>query len=192
MWMMVPAVPVLAGVFIMRDTDLLSGSDTGQLRLQVWAVSFDKLREYPVLGIGIEEFRKHSWLLAHNSFLHSYVELGFLGGTLFFGAFFYALWSLAKLNANKESVRDPELAPLTAVLLGIVAGYAGIMMSLSCGYTVPTYLVLGLTTVQLRLSMPAPLPRELRFNVLQMQRVFAMSVGFLAVIYVGLRLFVRF
>ena len=257
LWFVLPALPLLAIVFVTRSGE---SGDTAQLRLQVWASAFDHLKGSVLnflFGIGINEYANKSWFVAHNSFMHSYVELGFFGGTLFMGAFAYSIWNLYQLNrmnqsgqmdsppnhsvehpiltdplnqhgdyfngafptaypyssdqghnipqsgnlatlalptdqANPVKVANPMLLRMAPILAGIAAGYAGIMMTISCGFTVPTYMVLGLATCQLRLALPTPMPKSMRFNVSQLQRLFLMSVCFLVVMYVGLRLFVRF
>jgi O-antigen ligase len=52
---------------------------------------------------------------AHNAFVHTYVELGFLGGTLFLGAFYCALRMSAQLARQDRSIRDPDLARVRLV-----------------------------------------------------------------------------
>jgi hypothetical protein len=77
-------------------------------------------------------------------------------------------------------------------VLTIVACYAAGLMTLSCCYTIPTYTVIGLAAVYLRLA-GAPLP----WPVLPggrglVQRLGGVSAGFVAVTHLYLRFFARF
>src|SRR6185436_17415148 len=106
-----------------------------------------------LFGIGMDEYIKHAGYVAHNSFVHAFVELGYFGGTLFFGSFFFAvlaLYRMSKLNA----IRDPrsELGRLHPYLAAMLAGWSTGLLTLSRCYVVPTYIVLGTIAVFINLS----------------------------------------
>src|SRR5205807_1762810 len=90
-------VPVMFMLFDGRMTGLSASEGTGQERIQLWSEGFNFFREAPIFGIGMDEFTEEVRQPAHNSFVHCYAELGFFGGSLFFGAFFTAFWSLSRL-----------------------------------------------------------------------------------------------
>jgi O-antigen ligase len=95
-------------------------------------------------------------LVAHNSYVHGFVELGLFGGTLFSGAFCLALWGLYRSSAvPKKTVRAVELERLRPYLTACLVGYMAGMFSLSRNYITPTFLVLGLVTCYMRLRVSA-------------------------------------
>ncbi len=184
-------LPVLLLVFAGRQTEITVG-DTAQERFRLWNESFSYLKESPLFGIGMGQYEARAEFVAHNSFIQCYGELGLVGGTLFFGAFALALASLCRLNARDRVIIDPFLRRWNPYLLAIVAGYIGLMMSLSRSYIVPTYMVLGLVTVQLQLAVTYPDALPFRLEGRTVQRLCLASAGFLAVMYVALRLLVHY
>src|SRR5262249_15209231 len=85
-------VPLLLAVAGGRQADFnLDEEDTGQARIQLWGEGFALFKQSPVFGIGAERYREEVGQVAHNSFVHAYVETGLLGGTLFVGMFSCAL-----------------------------------------------------------------------------------------------------
>ena len=195
------AIPLLACVgplvlllFSGRQTGLgqAISHDTGQQRVQIWAEGLATLRQHPVFGIGYEQLMENGRPVSHNSFIHAYTELGLFGGTLFFGAFAYAIWAIHQVGRkNNTYILHPRLARMRPFLIAIVAGYAGGMLSLSRNYIVPTYLILGLAAVYLHLiQKDNPLP-QLRFSPRLVRRLAFASVAFLACTYMFVRVFAR-
>lgn len=141
------ALPVLLVLFAGRQTqfDLGNRNDTAQERVQLWSEGLELFKESPLLGIGYGEYSDRVLLVAHNSFLHSFTELGFLGGALFAGAFGCALAGVWRSKPPAAVSPAASLArQLRPCILAIVAAYLVGILTLSRCYVVPTYLVLGL------------------------------------------------
>jgi O-antigen ligase len=183
-------LPIFIALYAGRQTEISADADTAKSRIQLWSEALTDFRAAPVFGIGMGKFEEEAGLVAHNSYLHCYVELGFIGGTCFLGAFLYSFYGLHRLG-HRGAIADPELARIRPYLLGIVAAYATGYFSLSRPYVTPTYLVLGLVTAFLCIA-PAnrrwaapPISRRL------LAAAFAAGVVFIGVSYVFIRLFVR-
>jgi hypothetical protein len=182
-------LPLLFVAFAGRMTTLETASGTGQTRIQIWSDALMALRSAPLFGIGMDQFAQEVSRVAHNSFLHCYTELGLVGGTLFLGAFYFALLTLGRLGSGRGWVRNPEMRRLRPYLLALVASAAVCMLSLSLTYIVPTYMILGLATAYAAVTvgrLPVPV---LRFDVGLAQRLALASIGFLAAVYVFVRVF---
>jgi hypothetical protein len=145
-------------------------------------------RVSPVLGIGMEQFREKSGLVAHNSYMHAYAELGLLGGILFFGAFFTAWSMLMELCADRHKVEDPELHRLQPYLAGMLTSYMVGMFTLTLCYVVPTYAFLGLVTCFLRIASSNPPLEKPRVDGRFLARLVGIGLGFLAFMYVFVRI----
>jgi hypothetical protein len=181
--------PLVAGLALLmggRQTnfDLGNADDTSQHRLRLWRDGLVLLQQSPVVGIGAGRFEDECGLVAHNSFVHAYAELGMLGGTCFFGAFLISPVILYRLRA---AALEPSLEDLRPVVLGCLAGTVGGMISLSRVYTLTPYLVLGLVTVGLGLCSPQAVGRVPKLTPRLLLTVLTLSVLFLA----ALNLFVR-
>jgi hypothetical protein len=177
------AVPILLVAFAGRQTDISAADDTGQSRVQLWSEALELFKQEPLLGIGQGAFEEQVGLVAHNSFLHSFVELGFVGGALFLGAFFTAMWGLRRASASA----DPESARLGHYLLAIVAAYAIGLMLLSRAYIAPTYLMLGLAVAYFSIAGPGRPLALPRFDRRYLPRLAFVSAAFL----LAMHLFVR-
>jgi O-antigen ligase len=182
-------VPVMLVFFAGRQTDLSTSHGTGQDRIQLWSEGLLQFRHAPLFGIGRDEFDKAAGLVAHNSYVHTFAELGFLGGMFFIGAFVVALESLYRLGTDGRRILDPDLRRLHPYLTGVVGGYAISMMSLTLCYIIPTYTILALAGVYLRMTATTPATPAARFDARLLMRL--VGIGILAIIglYVFLRLF---
>lgn len=165
------ALAVMGG----RQANLDLNDSTGGERVQLWRDGFDALKSSDILfGIGYGGYPDVAGLVAHNSFIHAYVELGIFGGTLFFGAFFFAFVQLYQMGFRSYPNFDREALRFRPYLGALLAGWCTSMLSLSRCYVVPTYMVLGLAAAYLHMAArssarPAPLatwnmPQALRLT----------------------------
>jgi hypothetical protein len=190
--------PVLVGLlaagvlFAGRQTSISATEDTGQQRIQLWAEGLALFRQSPLFGIGQNRYEERVGLVAHNSFIHAFTELGFGGGALFLGVFYYAIWSLHRLGRSEHLIRDPELRRFRPYLLAIVVGYCTALLALSRNYIVPTYLILALVTVYLRLATEGTSLRPPRLDARLAQRIGLISIIFVISAYLFVRTFARF
>jgi O-antigen ligase len=186
----VVAVPLLLAVLGGRQTnfDLGDKEDTGQARVQLWSEGFELFKQTPIIGIGARQYAEEVGLVAHNSFVHAYTELGLLGGTLFVGAFFCALAGLRRTPATAANPLDSELVRLRPYVVAMVVGYAVALWSLSRNYVPPTFLVLGLAAAYYRLSVEHTAVPALRLNGRLLKQLGMVSLASVAVIYASIRL----
>src|SRR5260370_10175657 len=105
-------LPLLFVLFAGRQTTLSTVEGTGQDRIQLWSEGLGLFREAPLFGIGQGEYADRVGLVAHNSFVHCFAELGFAGGALFLGAFGSALVMLGRLQPAPRAVAGPRPPPL--------------------------------------------------------------------------------
>ena len=143
-------LPIVAG----RQGNMDIESGTGQDRIQLWQEGLSELKSAQILfGIGMDQYGDTVGLVAHNSFVHAYVELGFFGGTLFFGVFF--LTGLALLRLHRERIGEnlhPQLARAYPFVAAILAGWGTAMLTLSRCYVMPTFLTFGIVGAYLNLA----------------------------------------
>jgi O-Antigen ligase len=187
-------LPLLFAVFAGRMTTISADEGTGQTRIQLWNDALYIFRYSPLIGIGMENYRQFSSHVAHNSFLHCYTELGLIGGTLFLGAFYFALKGMYNLRNHDQQAAaeiDPELRRLYPFLMATLVAYTIGICFLSRNYIVPTYMILGLAVVYQRLhatQAPIALP-SLTFA---WPRLAGVSFSFLIASYAFVRVFVKY
>lgn len=194
-------LPFLLFVVGGRQADLSASRGTGQTRVQLWSEWMTRFRDNPVTGGGLnippaEEtgLKKSVWEtghLAHNSYLQAFADWGFLGGTLFLGAFILALWGIARYRPPRTVLLDPSLRRLQPYLFGMLSAYAVSIASLSMSDRVPTYLMLSLGCVfpLLAWSYP-PLPAP-RLNARLSASLVGCAAAFLVFTYGFIRVFIN-
>jgi O-antigen ligase len=184
-------VPIFIALFGGRQTDFNASQGTGQERIQLWAEGFERLKQSPFFGIGTNKLSEEIGLVAHNSYVQAYVEMGFLGGTFFTGAFFLSLWCIYRLGNKRPATVDPELWRLRPYVLSIVAGTIVGMLTSTRTYTLPTYMVLGLAAAYIRLTADAVPDAHLRVNKLIIRKLCLASLLVFMTTYIYIRLSVH-
>lgn len=188
-------LPLVAG----RQGRIDLSSGTGQDRIQLWSEGLTELKSANILfGIGMGQYADLAGLVAHNSYVHAYVELGFFGGTLFFGCVFFsglALYRMPQTLVPRTLVSrvDPGLVRFHPFAVALLAVWATGMLSLSRCYVAPTYLVFGLMAAYSNLVSCQLTSRE-AFTVWDrphVTRLVAGSCALLAGLFVFVRLFVN-
>lgn len=161
-------LPALLYLFAGRQTDFKTGGDdTANSRLQAWAEGLVLMMRNPrdaMTGIGVGEFLEQVNMVAHNSFVEAYVEMGLFGGSLFLGAFYLAGWGVWRTRRDDDIYDDPTLLKLQPFVFAIVVGYAAGMYSLSRNFVVPTYLVLGIAAAFIAMTCGGGVPDWFRLN----------------------------
>lgn len=127
--------------------------DTGAIRFHLWHECMRLFMESPLFGVGLSEFRRRGGmgLVAHNTFLECFAELGFLGGSLFLGSYLLAILSVWHSRNDKSVATGDELLRIRPCLLGLTIGYAGGLLSLSHTLFPPAYIPLALAASYHRL-----------------------------------------
>lgn len=178
--------PVLLAAFAGRQTDFSVSGGTGQSRVQIWNDYLYQFKAHPFLGIGCLNSLDHNRLVAHNSYISAYTELGFAGGTLFLGAFCLALWTIMRHSSRYDRVLTPELQRLRPYLLASLCSYMVGILSVTRTYDIPTYTVLGLVAAFEQCAVAGLSPVAVRVTPRLVLQLAVVSVLFL----IGIQLFV--
>jgi hypothetical protein len=184
------AIPVALG----RAGKIDISSGTGQNRIQHWSDGLTAVRGPRLLfGIGEGNYLDVSTHVAHNSWVHAFVELGLVGGSLFFGAFFFSAYTFWLMKRHRFSIYHPELRRMFPYIAAIMAEWAMGICALSRCYVPSTYMVVGLGAAFVNMvGFYRPAPRPLLVLNRQVGMIWLACSGMLLVgIYVFIRLFVR-
>jgi O-antigen ligase len=183
-------LPGLLAMFAGRMTSISADEGTGQTRIQLWSDGLFFFQHSPLTGIGMENYRQFSSHVAHQSFIHCFTELGLIGGTLFLGAFYFAVKGMYNLRSTTADL-DPELRRLFPFLSAALVAYTIGISFLSRSYIVPTYMMLGLAVVYMRLHTSAVRVALPAWTIGTWPRLAGISVCFLAASFAFVRLFAR-
>lgn len=185
------SLPLVLG----RAANIDIADGTGQQRIQIWSDGIVAIRNTRIIfGIGEGQYNEISTHVAHNSFVHSFVELGLVGGTLFFGCFFLPAMTFLCMKVYGFRIDHPELRRLFPYVAAILASWIMGMCSLSRCYVPSTYMIAGMCAAFMNLAgYYRPLPRPLLVLNRQTLQPWLACSGMLFIgIYLFVRLFARF
>jgi len=170
-----------------------SGSEaeeSAQERIQLLQAGVDMVKQFPFLGVGVEQYREYAWppLTAHNSYLLPAAELGILGQFLWYGLMYISLKIPLKVALSPPVGMDPRLWPygiaLSTAFVGMLVG----IFFLSMCYHPLVYIVFGLSgALYGAVRRDAPHFR-VGLTARELAWVFTACIGFLAVMYVYTRI----
>jgi hypothetical protein len=183
------ALPLMIFLFAGRQThiDLSNSQDTAQGRIQLWREGLQLYKTSPLFGIGTNGMADEIGTVAHNTFVHTYTELGFFGGTWFTSLTALGVWLLLRRRGPAPPVPPPELR-VRPYLLAAVVAYAAGMFSLSRGYIPPTYLPVGLVAAYGELPAVQGHLRSLALTPRLLVKLVLVSLGTLLGLYAITRL----
>lgn len=184
------AIPVALG----RAGKIDISEGTGQNRIQHWSDGLTAIRNSRIVfGIGEGNYLEVSTHVAHNSWVHAFVELGLIGGTFFFGAFFLTIYSFLLMKRFRFQIANPELQRMFPYIAAILAEWCMGICTLSRCYVPSTYMVVGLGAAFVNLvGFYRPRPRPLIVLNRSVAGIWiCCSMMLLMAAYVFVRLFVR-
>ncbi len=116
-------------------------------RTDAWANGLSMLRSSPVWGVGYGNFTEHNSLVAHNSFVHCFAEVGLVGYFVWL-AIVALTWLRVSAVARLEPVtpEDEERARWAAAARYALTAFVAAAFFLSRTYGVMLFLILGLAT----------------------------------------------
>lgn len=192
-------VPLLLAVLGGRQTAITAQTNTGQERIELWNEGLVMFRSHPIFGVALDRFNEHADLVAHNSYIHAFAELGFFGGLFLLGAVALSIGGLYRLGrpapvqgrAVPRTILDPDLRQLHPYLTGAITAYFAGMFTLSLNTRATTFTMFGLATVMLSMATTQPPAVGDRFNGTLLVRLVGLSLLFLVGIFVFIRLTYR-
>ena len=185
------ALPMFLAVFKGRLTTISTHEGTAHSRIGLWSDGLEFLKSSPIFGTGVNKyhFLTQNHHVAHNSYLHAFVELGPLGGTFFTGAFFFALWAIYRMGDYRSQITDPSMRRMQPYVMAVTTSSATLMMTVSQTYYTSTYLILGMATAYLKITNASNILQGFRVNSLFFKRLTILGVCFITALYIFVQAF---
>jgi O-antigen ligase len=181
-WGLVALLPV---AFIAIPVLVLGGragsavSASTMLRYEAWATGLDMFERHPLFGVGTRRFSDHHFLTAHNSYVLTLAELGFVGMVLFMALVYLSIKTL--VVGLREVGRIPGTAAAQVWGMALLSAMIGITFqinTLSFAYHSVLWLFFGLVGAwysAVRHHLPA---LDIRIKLLDFLAVIALCVGY--------------
>jgi O-antigen ligase len=193
-------LPIAVAVIGGRQTDISSDTDTGQGRIHLWFEGFIMIRMQPIFGVGVGNYASEAGQVAHNSYMQAFAENGLFGGTIFLGLTLLAIGGIYQftkprivgLQLQSPVIEDPDYRYYHPYLAGAMMAYSVGMMGLTLNTLLTTYTFLGLVSVFLSRATTNPPVNVQKLEIALFVRYGLISVGFLAFMFVFVRLAIRY
>jgi len=122
-----------------------SAAMSTELRYEAWATGLQMFKSSPVFGVGARQFAEHHFMTAHNSFVLTLAELGFVGLVLFATLIYLSIKGLWVGLARLEHVPGAAVARVWGMaLLASMLGLVFQINTLSFAYHSVLWVFLGL------------------------------------------------
>jgi putative inorganic carbon (HCO3(-)) transporter len=163
-----------------RMANLDASESSAQGRVESWAEGLQMFKSHPVFGVGFGRYTDFNRLVAHNSFVHTLGELGFLGAFAFVGMGYWFFQSSRRPQSRGSDGWGEDLWQ-SGLALTVCA------MFLSRQYSVLLFVWLALSAAYVQLmAAPARLPPPR--HALHLARIAAITAGGVTCTYTVVRL----
>ena len=145
LWAFLPAGLLALPIVLLGGRGGDAASASTQQRYEAWATGFNLFKRNPLFGVGQGQFVEHHYLTAHNSFVLTAAELGFVGFYLFVAIVYLSFKSL--IVGLVELRREPgaEVAQVWGIaLLASMGGMLFQINTLSFAYHSVLWIFFGL------------------------------------------------
>ena len=188
------AIPALLFVVGGRQANLSLSGGTGQDRLRIWSdgLSLMARPRSMLVGIGVDKYQDEVGYVAHNSYIHAFVETGMIGGIIFSAMFLIGVGVVYRMGSASLNYYSPMLGRLQPFLLALLVDYLICMFSLSRNYVVTTYMMLGLCTVFIEMAKDEHLQSWYKMNFRMIVLICGLGLGVFILLKIFLMSFVQF
>lgn len=160
--------------------------ESAQMRIHAWRAALTMFLSDPLFGVGYDRFTELHERAAHNSFVHTFAELGMLGAFFWVGMFYWLV--------KGALLRPPEAAPIKIDRWGapILASAMGVLASscfLSQQYGLVSYTLIGIGASYASMAQAPGGDIELQTSARVVRHLLVITLGGIAVTYLSVRLF---
>ncbi len=190
LWMLVPSGLLGIVVLVLGGRSGEAADVSTEMRYEAWATGLELFRQYPIFGVGSGQFNQHHYLTAHNSFVLSLTETGFIGLFIFVSMIYVTIKSLVVGVRTLSRVPGAEVAQVWGMaLLASMIAITFQINTLSFSYHPVLWIFLGLVGAWCgAIRHHAP---DFRVGMTWRDAIYVV-VGCLAYIFVILPLFLKY
>jgi putative inorganic carbon (hco3(-)) transporter len=173
---------VLAVAAPSRGSEINANESSAQTRIQSWAEGWSMLKMHPLTGVGYDQFTEYHSRVAHNSFVHTFAELGLFGAFCFVGMFYWYFKCVRLMPSD-----TPESASWRRALMASAVGVLTCGWFLSRQYVPIFYVMLAVGACAVTVAVPAENKASLRFGVKDFVAIGVLTLGGVVLVYISIR-----
>ncbi len=173
---------VLAVAAPSRGSEIDAGESSAQTRIQSWAEGWTMLKMHPLTGVGYDQFTEYHSRVAHNSFVHTFAELGLLGAFCFVGMFYWYFKGLRLMPYD-----TPESASWRRALMASAVGVLTCGWFLSRQYVPIFYVLLAMGASAVTIGVPLENRTRLHAGANDFAAIALWTIAGLVLVYISIR-----
>ncbi|HVK83891.1 MAG TPA: O-antigen ligase family protein [Kofleriaceae bacterium] len=128
-WALIPIALLGVLALLLASRGGTDASVSTQQRYEAWATGLALFNEHPLFGVGARLFAEHHYLTAHNSFVLTLAELGFVGMCLFVTVIYLSMKTL--IIGLRALARVPGSAAAQVWGMALLASLSGITFQIN-------------------------------------------------------------
>jgi O-antigen ligase len=177
---------VLVGVITVaapsRGSEMSFDESSAQSRIQSWAEGWAMLKAHPLTGVGYDQYTEYHHAVAHNSFVHTFAELGLLGALCFVGIFYWYFKGLALIPKS-----NAEFAPWRRALITSAVGTLACSWFLSRQYIPVLYALVALGACAADQQVATDNRPKLQMGGVDATTIAGVTIALLVTVYISIR-----
>ncbi|MGE0400399.1 MAG: O-antigen ligase family protein [Kofleriaceae bacterium] len=122
---LIPGVILAVALVMLTGRSGENAAVSTALRYEAWSVGLKMFEHSPIFGVGARQFTEHHYITAHNSFVLTLAEMGFIGMFLFVGTLYMSFKTL--LVGLRELAYVPGSAAVQTWGMALLASLSGIV-----------------------------------------------------------------
>ena len=165
-----------------RGSEMTFDESSAQTRIQSWAEGWTMLKSHPLTGVGYDQYTEYHYAVAHNSFVHTFAELGLIGAFCFVGMFYWYFKGLSLIPKD-----DPEFAPWRRALITSAIGMLACAWFLSRQYIPVLYALVALAACAANLRVPEDRKASLSTSDKDLAWIGILTIVGIVIVYFSIR-----
>ncbi len=171
-----------------RLSMLDSSEESAQMRIQAWRAALVMFKSDPLFGVGYNRFAEFHERVAHNSFVHTFAELGMLGSFFWVGMCYWLVKGVLPRPSESAPIEiDRWRAPVLLSVMGVLASSC----FLSQQYGVVLYTLVGMGACYASIAKAHGADIELRTSSRDVQHIVLITLAGIAATYLSVSLLAR-
>ena len=144
-WSVIPGALLAAPALLLGGRGGEAAALSTEMRYEAWATGLDLFKSHPIFGVGARLFNDYHYLTAHNSFVLTLAELGFVGMFLFVTIIYMSMKTLIVGMHTLSGVQGTAAVQVWGMaLLASLSGIVFQINTLSFAYHSVLWIFLGL------------------------------------------------
>ncbi len=187
-----PGFGVLGVIILMKISQRFSSTfdygadESAQVRMDIWGGALSLLKQYPLFGIGFQQFREYFKRTAHSAYIECSTELGLFGFFCWLALFYFCFKNIGKIEQSEDALDEPVLINYAkAFKVALLAYLVGCFFSGSTYYI--TLFILFALIVVIRKLCAHKITFEKKILFYDVIKIILLETGLITMIHLFLK-----